>query len=81
VSTVAAELAPDALARWWRQHVHDFDGPLQLTALTGGQSNPTYGVEAGSHRWALRRKPPGVRARRMAEAAWRQAQRQARQHA
>ncbi len=55
------ELLPvDALAPYLRRHVHDFAGPLQVAQLTGGQSNPTYRVTAGEHRWVLRRKPPGV---------------------
>jgi aminoglycoside phosphotransferase (APT) family kinase protein len=33
---------------------------VRISPLTGGQSNPTYRVEAGEHRWVLRRKPPGV---------------------
>lgn len=48
------------LADWLRAHVADFRGGVQLRALAGGQSNPTYAVEAGEHRWVLRRKPPGV---------------------
>ncbi len=53
-------LPVDALAAYLRRHVHDFHGPLEVTPLTGGQSNPTYRVTAGEHRWVLRRKPPGV---------------------
>ncbi|MGS0754004.1 phosphotransferase [Roseateles sp. GG27B] len=53
-------LPVDTLVPYLRRHVHDFDGPLQVTQLTGGQSNPTYRVTAGEHRWVLRRKPPGV---------------------
>jgi aminoglycoside phosphotransferase (APT) family kinase protein len=48
------------LADWLRAHVADFRGGLRVQALAGGQSNPTYGIEAGDHRWVLRRKPPGV---------------------
>ena len=48
------------LAGWLRTHVADFQGPLRLTPLAGGQSNPTYRLDAGPHRWVLRRKPPGV---------------------
>lgn len=48
------------LADWLRAHVADFRGGVRLQALAGGQSNPTYRVEAGEHRWVLRRKPPGV---------------------
>lgn len=48
------------LADWLRANVADFQGELRLQPLAGGQSNPTYRVEAGEHRWVLRRKPPGV---------------------
>ena len=34
-------------------------GPLEVTRLTGGQSNPTYRLTAGSRRYVLRKKPPG----------------------
>jgi aminoglycoside phosphotransferase (APT) family kinase protein len=50
----------DRLADWLRAHVADFRGSVRLQPLAGGQSNPTYRVEAGDHRWVLRRKPPGV---------------------
>ena len=53
-------LPADALAAYLRRHVHDFHGALEVVPLTGGQSNPTYRVTAGEHRWVLRRKPPGV---------------------
>ena len=48
------------LADWLRAHVADFRGSVRVRPLTGGQSNPTFRVEAGDHRWVLRRKPPGV---------------------
>jgi aminoglycoside phosphotransferase (APT) family kinase protein len=48
------------LGDWLRQHVAGFRGGVQMHALAGGQSNPTYRVEAGEHRWVLRKKPPGV---------------------
>lgn len=48
------------LADWLRAHVAPFRGGVRLQPLAGGQSNPTYRVEAGGHRWVLRRKPPGV---------------------
>ena len=53
-------LPVDALAAYLRRHIHDFHGALEVVPLTGGQSNPTYRVTAGEHRWVLRRKPPGV---------------------
>lgn len=48
------------LSTWLRAHVADFRGDVGVQPLAGGQSNPTYRLEAGDHRWVLRRKPPGV---------------------
>ena len=33
--------------------------PLVLKPLTGGQSNPTFLMTSGIHRYVLRKKPPG----------------------
>ena len=60
---MSAAFTPEQVARltnWLHAHVAPFDGPLVITPLTGGQSNPTYRVHAGPHDWVLRRKPPGV---------------------
>lgn len=40
-------------------HVESFHGPLSVRQFKGGQSNPTYLIDAGSGRYVLRRKPPG----------------------
>jgi aminoglycoside phosphotransferase (APT) family kinase protein len=48
-----------ALAAYLRAHVADFSGPIDVEQFQGGQSNPTYRVTAGDHRYVLRRKPPG----------------------
>src|SRR4249919_3342544 len=51
---------PDAtLAEYLGQHVPGFRGPLTSSKFKGGQSNPTYLIEAASGRYVLRRKPPG----------------------
>jgi len=47
------------LAAWMRTNVVDFSGDLLIEQYQGGQSNPTYRVTAGKHRFVLRRKPPG----------------------
>ncbi|MGY0195739.1 phosphotransferase family protein [Leptothrix sp. BB-4] len=60
MTTPLAPPDPVVLADWLRGHVRPFHGGVRITPLTGGQSNPTYRVEAGDHRWVLRRKPPGV---------------------
>ncbi|MDX1507048.1 MAG: phosphotransferase family protein [Woeseiaceae bacterium] len=47
------------LEAWMQSHVESFHGPLEVREFRGGQSNPTYLLEAGSGRYVLRRKPPG----------------------
>ena len=51
---------PEALlAAYLEAHVDGFRGPLRATKFKGGQSNPTYLIEAASGAYVLRRKPPG----------------------
>ena len=59
---VAPEHAFDlnALATFMRNHVEGFCGELAAEQFKGGQSNPTFRLSAGSKRYVLRRKPPGV---------------------
>ena len=52
--------ALEPLAAYLRQHLPGFGGELSAQQFSGGQSNPTYLLEAGGQRWVLRRKPPGV---------------------
>ncbi|MBK4734166.1 phosphotransferase [Noviherbaspirillum pedocola] len=49
----------ERLAAWMRQHVDDFRGELTVEQFKGGQSNPTFLLEAGGKRYVMRRKPPG----------------------
>lgn len=49
-----------ALDRYLRRHVDGFEGPLKVRQFQGGQSNPTYLLEVGGHRFVLRKKPPGT---------------------
>lgn len=58
---VAAPLRFDAtrLETWLASHVPGFCGPLAVRQFKGGQSNPTYLLEAPGRRYVLRRKPPG----------------------
>jgi aminoglycoside phosphotransferase (APT) family kinase protein len=48
-----------ALERYLRERVDGFSGAVRVEQFRGGQSNPTYLVEAGARRYVLRRKPPG----------------------
>lgn len=47
------------LEDYMASHVESFRGPLAVSEFKGGQSNPTYLLEAGSGNYVLRRKPPG----------------------
>ncbi|MBA3577432.1 MAG: phosphotransferase [Sphingomonas sp.] len=48
-----------ALERWMKDHVQGFTGPMTVRQFKGGQSNPTYRIDAQSGSYVLRRKPPG----------------------
>ncbi|MBL8490055.1 MAG: phosphotransferase, partial [Rhodocyclaceae bacterium] len=47
------------LADWMKAHVDGFKGDLSVEQFKGGQSNPTFLLAAGDHRYVMRRKPPG----------------------
>ncbi len=49
----------DTLAAYLQSRVAGFRGPLVATKFKGGQSNPTYRIDAASGCYVLRRKPPG----------------------
>lgn len=49
-----------ALAAALEAHLPGFRGPLKATKFEGGQSNPTYRLDAASGTYVLRRKPPGA---------------------
>lgn len=55
----ADKLDEGKLAEWMQANVEGFEGPLHLTKFKGGQSNPTYKIEAKSGNYVLRRKPFG----------------------
>lgn len=48
------------LATYLEQQVSGFRGPLRARKFPGGQSNPTFAIEAASGNYVLRRKPPGT---------------------
>ncbi|MEQ1726257.1 MAG: phosphotransferase family protein [Sphingopyxis sp.] len=48
------------LTAWMAKNVEGFAGPIALTKFKGGQSNPTYRIDAASGAYVLRRKPFGV---------------------
>lgn len=52
-------MAEAELAEWMRAHIDGFEGPVRLSRLSGGQSNPTWKVDAASGAYVLRQKPVG----------------------
>lgn len=53
------EFDEDALARFLAEQITGFRGPLRVQQFEGGQSNPTFMLEAPSGRYVLRKQPPG----------------------
>jgi aminoglycoside phosphotransferase (APT) family kinase protein len=49
-----------ALTGWMETNVPGFAGPVTVSQFKGGQSNPTYRIDAASGSYVLRRKPPGA---------------------
>ncbi|MCH8930414.1 MAG: phosphotransferase family protein [Proteobacteria bacterium] len=47
------------LADYLEEHLEGFHGPLSAEKFPGGQSNPTFRIDAASGVYVLRRKPPG----------------------
>lgn len=54
------DLPEAALAAWLEAHVEGFAGPLSAHKFPGGQSNPTYRIDAASGCYVLRQQPPGT---------------------
>jgi len=57
--TAVDELDIDVLQPYLEAHVNGFRGPLRVEKFSGGQSNPTFRIEAASGVYVLRRQPPG----------------------
>jgi aminoglycoside phosphotransferase (APT) family kinase protein len=55
----AHRIDENALQAFLEEHVEGFSGTLKLSEFKGGQSNPTYKIEAGGTSYVMRRKPPG----------------------
>lgn len=50
----------ERLSAYLEQALPGFRGPLAASKFKGGQSNPTYRIEAASGTYVLRRQPPGA---------------------
>lgn len=49
----------DQLDAYLREYLDGYRGPVTVRQFKGGQSNPTYLLEASGSRYVMRRKPPG----------------------
>jgi len=58
--TATTELPVERLGPWLERAIPDFRGLRTARKFAGGQSNPTFLLEADSGRYVLRRKPPGT---------------------
>lgn len=52
-------LDTERLTAWMAANVEGFAGPIEVLKFAGGQSNPTYRINAASGAYVLRRKPFG----------------------
>ena len=50
----------EVMTDWLSQHVHGFEGPLQVEMFKGGQSNPTYKLVTPGKSYVMRAKPGPV---------------------
>ena len=57
--TTPAPLDVEQLTEYLKAAGLPLDGPLKLSPLTGGQSNPTFRMQAGYAQYVLRKKPEG----------------------
>ena len=48
-----------ALAEYLKFRLYGFREPFRILQFEGGQSNPTFLLDCGDHKYVLRKKPPG----------------------
>lgn len=58
-AATSSELDLSRLQPWLAAHVDGCSGPITVTKFSGGQSNPTYRIDASGRSYVLRRKPFG----------------------
>lgn len=59
MTSAVEQLDIAALTQYLESHVDGFKGPIELEKFSGGQSNPTFKVNAASGTYVLRRQPLG----------------------
>ncbi|WP_188861436.1 phosphotransferase family protein [Marinobacterium nitratireducens] len=60
MTDVTDRLNEARLCTYLEAHLEGFEGPLSARKFSGGQSNPTFRIDARSGVYVLRRKPPGA---------------------
>jgi aminoglycoside phosphotransferase (APT) family kinase protein len=60
MSTDTQTLDEAAVRSYLEENLPGFEGPMEVTKFQGGQSNPTFLLATPSHKYVLRRKPPGT---------------------
>ena len=58
--TDTSYLDMQAVDAWLSTNLTGYQGPSKAEKFAGGQSNPTFRIDAKSGHYVLRRKPPGV---------------------
>ncbi|WOX05196.1 phosphotransferase [Microbulbifer pacificus] len=53
------QLDTEKLSAYLKGKIPGFDGPVQASKFSGGQSNPTFKIQTGAGTYVLRRQPPG----------------------
>jgi aminoglycoside phosphotransferase (APT) family kinase protein len=48
-----------ALAKYLKPQLAGFGEPFEILQFEGGQSNPTFLLDCGAHKYVIRKKPPG----------------------
>ncbi len=56
---IALNIDADGLLKYLVRFIPDIQGPITAEKFSGGQSNPTYLIQAVNKKFVLRRKPPG----------------------
>jgi aminoglycoside phosphotransferase (APT) family kinase protein len=54
-----SDVSAERLSVWLRENISEVDGPMTLTPVAGGQSNPTFFVDFPTRRLVLRKRPAG----------------------
>lgn len=57
--SISTRLDPAPVERFLKSRIEGLDGPLEITPIAGGQSNPTFVLSFANRKLVLRKRPPG----------------------